>query len=114
MLSYFFSSFAYNLLGDTMDKVKEIEESFNHGLSLSERKNIVVTGVKKIESFDSLEFLIDTTLGYLHIKGEELEIIKLDTYQGNVSIKGRVDSLEYLDNGIKKNKENSFLNKLFK
>lgn len=97
-----------------MDKVKEIEETFNHGLSLSERKNIVVTGVKKIESFDSEEFMIDTTLGFLHIKGEGLEIIKLDTYQGNVSIKGRIDSLEYLDNGIKKNKENTFLNKLFR
>lgn len=97
-----------------MDKVKEIEETFNHGLSLAERKNIVVTGVKKIESFDSEEFMIDTTLGFLHIKGDGLEIIKLDTYQGNVSIKGRVDSLEYLDNGIKKNKENSFLTKLFK
>ena len=75
-----------------MDKVKEIEASFNHGLSLAERKNVVVTGVKKIESFDSNEFMIDTTLGFLNIKGEELEIIKLDTYQGNVSIKGRIDS----------------------
>lgn len=97
-----------------MDKVKEIEESFNHGLSLAERKNIVVTGVKKIESFDNEEFMIDTTLGFLHIKGDGLEIIKLDTYQGNVSIKGRIDCLEYLDNGIKKNKDNSFLTKLFK
>lgn len=78
-----------------MDKVKEIEASFNHGLSLAERKNVVVTGVKKIESFDSNEFMIDTTLGFLNIKGEELEIIKLDTYQGNVSIKGKVDALIY-------------------
>ena len=39
-----------------MDKVKEIEATFNHGISLSERKNVVVTGVKKIESFDNLEF----------------------------------------------------------
>ena len=29
-----------------MDKVKEIEASFNHGISLAERKNVVVTGVK--------------------------------------------------------------------
>jgi len=36
-----------------MDKVKDIEASFNHGISLSERKNIVITGVKKIESFDN-------------------------------------------------------------
>jgi len=97
-----------------MDKVKEIEASFNHGISLAERKNVVVTGVKKIESFDSEEFLMDTTLGFLSIKGSELEIVKLDTYQGNVSIKGKVDSLIYTDNGPIKNKEESFLGKLFK
>ncbi len=98
-----------------MDKVKEMETTFNHGITLSERKNIIVTGVKKIESFDNEEFLMETTLGFLVIKGEELEIIKLDTYQGNVSIKGRIDSMAYLDSlDGKKNKENSFLNKLFK
>ena len=98
-----------------MDKVKEMETSFNHGLTIAERKSVIVTGVKKIESFDNEEFLMETTLGFLVIKGNELEIIKLDTYQGNVSIKGRVDSLMYLDDNIgKKDKENSFLNKLFK
>ena len=97
-----------------MDKVKEIESSYSHGISIAERKNILVTGVKKIEGFDNEEFLMDTTLGFLVIKGSELEIIKLDTYQGNVSIKGNVDSLSYVNKDIKKEKEESFLNKLFK
>ena len=98
-----------------MDKVKELDNGFNHGLTIAERKNIIVSGVKKIESFDSEEFLMETTLGFLVIKGCELEIIKLDTYQGNVSIKGRIDSLMFLDGNIsKKEKENSFFNKLFK
>ena len=97
-----------------MDKVKEMESGFNHGLTIAERKSIIVSGVKKIESFDSEEFLMETTLGFLVIKGDELEIIKLDTYQGNVSIKGKIDSLIYTDNGIKKTKEESFLGKLFK
>ena len=97
-----------------MDKVKEMENGFNHGLTIAERKSVIVSGVKKIESFDSEEFLMETTLGFLVLKGSELEIIKLDTYQGNVSIKGRIDSLMYLDGDVsKKNKENSFLNKLF-
>ena len=104
----------YILLGDNVDKVKELEASFNQGITLAERKNIVVTGVKKIESFDSEAFLMDTTLGFLTIKGSDLEIIKLDTYQGNVSIKGKIDSLTYTDSGITKNKEESFLGKLFK
>ena len=98
-----------------MDKVKDIDSSFNHGVTLVERKNIGISGVKKIESFDSEEFLMETTLGYLVIKGNELEIIKLDTYQGNVSIKGKIDNLMYLDNvNGKKSKDDSILNKLFK
>ena len=97
-----------------MDTVKEIEATFSHGITLAERKNIVVTGVKKIESFDSEEFLMDTTLGFLDIKGSDLEIVKLDTYQGNVSIKGKIDSMIYMYQGNGKNKEESFLGKLFK
>lgn len=97
-----------------MDKVKELESAFNHGISVAERKNIIVTGVKKIESFDNEEFLMDTTMGYLSIRGNELEIIKLDTYQGNVSIKGHVDCINYFDNYSKKDKDNSFISKLFK
>ena len=88
--------------------------NFNHGISIAERKNIIVTGVKKIESFDNEEFMMDTTLGFLVIKGSGLEIIKLDTYQGNVSIKGQVDSLSYMDRDMKKDKDNSFISKLFK
>lgn len=97
-----------------MDKVKEMESSYSHGVSIAERKNVLVTGVKRIDSFDNEEFLMDTTLGFLVIKGSELEIIKLDTYQGNVSIKGNVDSLSYSTKGLKKEKEESFINKLFK
>lgn len=97
-----------------MDKVQDMNNSFNHGLTITERKNLIISGVKKIESFDNEEFLMETTLGFLVIKGSELEIIKLDTYQGNVSIKGRVDSLVYLDENLKKDKDSSLLNKLFK
>lgn len=91
---------------------KEIA-AFNHNITLTERKNLVVTGVKKIDNFDSNEFLIETTMGYLTIKGSDLEIIKLDTHQGNVSIKGQVSNLVYSDNNSK-NKEDSFISKLFK
>lgn len=97
-----------------MNKVQDMNNSFNHGLTITERKNLIISGVKKIESFDNEEFLMETTLGFLVIKGSELEIIKLDTYQGNVSIKGRVDSLMYLDENLKKDKDSSLLNKLFK
>jgi len=85
----------------------------SHNINITSRKNINITGVKKIDNFDENEFLIETNMGYLLIKGEGLEIIKLDTYQGDVSIKGKIDSLSYTENTNKKQKE-SVISKLFK
>lgn len=91
---------------------KEIITS-NHSISINERKIITLTGIKKIDSFDNEEFMMDSVMGYIVIKGEGLEIVKLDTFQGNVSIKGKLNSLSYVEGG-KKNKENGVFSKLFK
>lgn len=96
-----------------MDKDNLLTSS-NHSITINERKNIVITGVKKIDSFDDEEFLLETNMGYIIIKGAELEIIKLDTYQGNVSIKGRVNSFSYMESSNKKEKEDTMFSKLFK
>ena len=93
---------------------KDIINSSNHSITINERKNIIITGVKKIESFDDEEFLLETNMGFIVIKGADLEIIKLDTYQGNVSIKGRINSLTYMEGANKKEKEDSVFSKLFK
>ena len=53
--------------------------NYNHTFNLVERKNVSISGVKKIESFDSEEFLIETVMGIMILKGEGLELIKLDT-----------------------------------
>ena len=88
---------------------------FNHTFSLIERKNVTISGVIKIDSFDSEEFLIETVMGYLILKGNDLELNKLDTKEGVVSIKGLVNSFCYKDENITKNKkENSIISRLFK
>jgi len=97
-----------------MDKIDTEISSYNHGISVIERKSIIVTGVKKIDNFDNEEFLMQTTMGYLIVKGEQLELIKLDTMQGNVSIKGIIKSFTYADEPKSKEKENSIFNRLFK
>ena len=92
---------------------KEIISS-NHTVNIVKRNNINISGVRKIENFNDNEFLLETIMGYMHIKGSELEIIKLDTYQGDISIKGKIDSLTYTETQSKKNKEESIFSKLFK
>lgn len=83
-------------------------------LLVTERKNLSLNGVKKIESFDNEEFLLETNLGYLIVKGEGLEIVKLDTYKGNVSIKGMINSLSYIDQLEKTKSKESVIGRLFK
>ena len=95
-----------------MDKQENSISNYNHGISLLERKNLVITGVKKIENFDKEQFLLETVMGFIIVKGEDLELVKLDTLQGNVSIKGTVNALYYAED-INKKKEDSIFNRLF-
>jgi len=71
-----------------MDKINDSVSAYNHTVTMVERKSFVTNGVKKVENFDDKQFLIDTVMGMLLVKGEELELIKLDTLQGTISIKG--------------------------
>ena len=97
-----------------MERDNSIRE-FNHAFNLVERKNVSISGVKKIDSFDNEEFLIESVMGYIVLKGSDLELVKLDTHDGVVNIKGMVNSLTYVDSDTnKKNKENSVISRLFK
>ena len=95
-----------------MENLIEIN-NLTHKISLNERKSITITGIKKIISFDKEEFLLDSIMGVINIKGQNLEMIKLDTHEGNVSIKGKINGIIYSDDKMK-NKDNSLISKLFK
>ena len=81
-------------------------------IRLENRKNCDLEGVKKLDSFDDKEFLIETTDGYLHIKGKGLSLGNMNMEEGKLTINGTIDSLDFVNKGMKK--EGNFLNKLFK
>lgn len=85
-------------------------QNMNHIVKLVDRKTIVISGITKIINFDDKEFSLESNMGSIIIKGSNLEMIKLDTIDGNVSIKGTIDSLSYLN--VKNNE--SLITKLFK
>lgn len=87
-------------------------DSTKHEVKIIDRGLIYLTGIDKIISFDSEEFLMESVMGIILLKGEGLEIVKLDTHDGVVSIKGVISSIVY-DEGKKKETE-SLLGKLFK
>ena len=85
-------------------------QSMNHVVKVVDRKSIVISGIKRIINFDDKQFALESNMGDIIIKGESLEMIKLDTIDGNVSIKGSIDSFVYSNI---KNSE-SLITKLFK
>ena len=85
-------------------------QSMNHVVKIVDRKSIVISGIKRIINFDDKQFSLESNMGDIIIKGESLEMIKLDTIDGNVSIKGSIDSFTYSNI---KNSE-SLITKLFK
>ena len=80
-------------------------------ISLTNKEEIKITGVNKINSLDSKHFNLDTTLGKLIVTGETLEMMELDSLNKIILIKGDIESISYKSEN--KNKD-SFLRKLFK
>ena len=54
-----------------------------------------VTGVIHIISFDSMKFDVVTTEGILKIKGTEIALVRYDEMNKEISINGKIESLEY-------------------
>lgn len=84
-----------------------------HDVIMKGRKLLEITGVKQVESFDNEEFLLETTMGFLAIKGQNLQMKNLDVDKGIVSIKGKIFDLIYLDEQHGE-KAKGFFSKLFR
>ncbi len=78
---------------------------------LTNKEELKVTGVNKINSLDPKHFDLDTILGNLKVFGQNLEMIQLDSVNKIILIKGDVESLSYKSENKNKDK---FLKKLFK
>ncbi|QFT87132.1 Spore protein YabP [Bacillus sp. THAF10] len=77
------------------------------------RRMLDITGVKQVESFDNEEFLLETVMGFLAVRGQNLQMKNLDVEKGVVSIKGKIMEIIYLDDQ-QGEKAKGFFSKLFK
>jgi sporulation protein YabP len=85
----------------------------DHDVIMRGRRTLEISGVKQVESFDNEEFLLETVMGFLAIKGQNLQMKNLDVDKGIVSIKGKVFDLVYLDDQHGE-KAKGFFSKLFR
>lgn len=80
-----------------------IQEQMHHTLEMKDRKNVFLTGVKSIDSFDNEEFIVDTNLGFLLVTGKNLSLGKMDTDKGELLIKGIIENISYVSGSKKQN-----------
>ena len=68
---------------------------FPHRLSLNERKELTVTGVTEVVSFDEEAVILKTPLGTLNIHGRQLQLKNLSTNGGQVEVSGNIAAMIY-------------------
>ncbi len=80
---------------------------------LENREKLNITGVLDVLSFDDQIVILETELGLLTVKGENLRINKLSLDTSEVTIDGEIYQLAYSEkNSIEKG--GGLLNKIFK
>ena len=82
-------------------------------LVLENRKKLSVSGVNDVLSFDDQVVMVDTELGLLTVKGENIRINKLSLDTAEVIVEGEISSLSYSQNKQEKN-TGTLLSKIFK
>lgn len=82
-------------------------------LVLENRGKLSVSGVNDVLSFDDQVVMVDTELGLLTVKGENIRINKLSLDTAEVIIEGEISSLAYSQSKQEKS-SGTLLSKIFK
>jgi sporulation protein YabP len=82
-------------------------------LLLENKETLNVTGVEGVDNFNDETVVLLTNKGKLTIKGQNLNISKLNVDEGKLMVKGDINVLIYSDNDSNREKV-SFVKKLFK
>ena len=81
-----------------------------HKLTLNERKNLTMTGVTEVVSFDDSAVILKTGLGTLTVQGHDLQLKTLSLDGGQVAVDGSIAALVYEEPRA----DGGFLRRLFR
>ena len=99
---------------DRKNVVQNNSNNIIQNLILENREKLTITGVVDVLSFDDQIVIVETQLGLLTIKGEELRINKLSLDSSEVIIDGEIFNLGYSEAGMNKKSSGIILGKIFK
>ncbi len=98
-----------------IDERKSISNTTNvvQNIVLENREKLNITGVLDVLSFDDQIVILETELGLLTVKGENIRINKLSLDTSEVTVEGEISQLAYSEKDSVE-KSGGFLNKIFK
>ena len=97
----------------TIDERNSVKTGVIQNLILENREKLSISGVIDVLSFDDQVVMIETELGLLTVKGEELRINKLSIDTSEVIVEGNISHLSYSEKNQEKYK-GSLIGKIFK
>ncbi len=83
-------------------------------LILENREKLSISGVLDVLSFDDQIVILETELGLLTVKGEDLRINKLSLDTAEVIVDGEIYNLGYSEKNLDGKSGGSIFNKIFK
>ena len=84
-----------------------------HKMIMVNHKNCSLTGITDVIAFDEKEVVLETQMGTLFIRGENIHIKRLTLELGEVDVEGSIDA--YMYSGKKEmGKNDSLLSRLFR
>lgn len=98
----------------TMDERKTINTSVIQNLILENRGKLSISGVLDVLSFDDQVVIVETELGLLTVKGENLRINKLSIDTSEVIVEGDISSLTYSDSKTLEKSKGSLISKILR
>ena len=97
-----------------MDERKTVASSVIQNIILENRSKLSISGVLDVLSFDDQIVILETELGLLTVKGENLRINKLSLDTGEVIVDGEIYNLGYSEKDIEKKSGGGILSKIFR
>ena len=98
----------------TVDERKTMSSGVIQNLILENRGKLSISGVLDVLSFDDQVVILETELGLLTVKGENIRINKLSIDTAEVIVEGDISSLSYSEKGNAKTPKGSLISKIFK
>lgn len=93
--------------------MEERAHGMNHRIVITNREEMSVVGVVDVVSFDETVIIIETEQGMLEIRGESLHVNQLNLENGELSLTGDIEAVEYDDKAIYKKGGKSIISRLF-